>query len=282
MTIVRAKVMGFCSGVRRAVRMAEEAAERSGGHPVYSLGRIVHNRTVTDRLEAKGIKLLADDEVPPAGAVVVIRSHGVPPDTLQELRDKGASIVDATCPKVTANQRTITRHSTAGRTIIIAGDEGHGEVTGLAGHAPGSVVIPDRQRALTWDHEGPLTLVAQTTMSQEEVDAIAAAISQNNNDLIVAGGICLATAERQTALRDLLPQVDAVVIVGGKDSANTCRLTAIAGEAGKPVWQVASAEELYAEGLSIELCRFERIGLSAGASTPDDDIDAVERRLMEL
>ncbi|MDX9957902.1 MAG: 4-hydroxy-3-methylbut-2-enyl diphosphate reductase [Spirochaetia bacterium] len=282
MTILRAKVMGFCAGVRRAVLLAGQAAERADGHPVYSLGKIVHNKTVTNRLETMGISVLADDGVPPPGAIVVIRSHGVPPATLQRLVDNGATIVDASCPKVVANQRTAAAHAAAGRTVVIAGDEGHGEVLGLAGHAPGAVVIPDSRKALAWQHEGPVALIAQTTMSQAEVDGIAAALAENNADVIVAGGICGATADRQNALRELLPKVDAVVIVGGKDSANTRRLTAIAQESGKPVWQVANADEVSAGDLAGQLCRFERIGLSAGASTPDEDIDAVERRLMEL
>jgi 4-hydroxy-3-methylbut-2-enyl diphosphate reductase len=262
--------------------MAEQAAERAAGHPVYTLGKLVHNNSVTDRLSAKGIRLLADDKAPPPGAMVVIRSHGVPPETLQKLGDSGATIIDATCPKVVANQRTAAAHAAAGRRVVIAGDEGHGEVLGLAGHAAGSVVIPDRQRALAWKHHGPAALIAQTTMSQAEVDDIAVALLENNPDLIVAGGICSATSDRQTALRELLPQVDAMVIVGGTDSANTRRLTAIAQESGKPAWQWANAEEISAGNLASQLCRFERIGLSAGASTPDDDIDAVERRLLEL
>ena len=262
--------------------MAEQAAERSGNHPVFSLGRLVHNRTVTDKLEARGIRMLADDELPPPGSVVVIRSHGVSPEMLKRLADAGASIVDATCPKVTANQRAAAMHAASGRMVMIAGDEGHGEVTGLAGHAPGALVVPDRHRALACHHDGPVTLIAQTTMSQAEVDGIASALAENNKDLIMAGGICGATADRQNALRELLPQVDAVVVVGGKDSANTRRLTAIAREAGKPVWQVANAKEISAPDLAGELCHFERIGLSAGASTPDEDIAAVERRILEL
>ena len=180
MIVVRAKSMGFCSGVRRAVQLAEKAAERSGSHPVYSLGRLVHNQTVTDKLEARGIRLLADDELPPPDSVVVIRSHGVTPETLQKLQNAGVRIVDATCPKVTANQRTAAMHSTAGRKVIIAGDKGHGEVTGLAGHAPGALVVTDRQSAMACHHEGPITLIAQTTMSQVEVDGIAAALAEHN------------------------------------------------------------------------------------------------------
>lgn len=262
--------------------MAEQAAERSGSHPVYSLGRLVHNRTVTAKLEARGIILLADDELPPPASVVVLRSHGVSPEILQKLQSAGASIVDATCPKVVANQRIAASHAASGRKVIIAGDEGHGEVMGLAGHAPGALVIPDCQLALAFRHEGPLTLIAQTTMSQAEVDDIAAALGDNHKDLLVAGGICGATSDRQAALRRLLPQVDAVVVVGGRDSANTRRLTSIAREAGKPVWQLASPEEIHAGNLANELCHFTRIGLCAGASTPDEDIDAVEQLLMEL
>jgi 4-hydroxy-3-methylbut-2-en-1-yl diphosphate reductase len=281
MKIVRAKVMGFCAGVRRAVLLAEQAAERAAGHPVYSLGKIVHNNTVTDRLAGIGITVLEDGAIPPQGAVVLIRSHGVHPSQLQKLRDSGSSIVDATCPKVVANQRTAARQAASGRKVVIAGDEGHGEVMGLAGHVPGAAVIPDSLKAQSWHHDGPVALIAQTTMSQAEVDGIVSALKANNSDVIVAGGICGATADRQAALRELLPQVDAVVVVGGKDSANTRRLTAIAHETGKPVWQVANADEI-SDDLAGQLCRLERIGLSAGASTPDEAIDAVERRLMEL
>ena len=274
--------MGFCSGVRRAVRMAEKAAEEADGRPVYSLGKMVHNNTVTDRLDARGIKLLGDGEVLPAGAVVVIRSHGVPPETLQRLRDNGAHIIDASCPKVKANQLKATELAAAGKKIVIVGDKGHGEVLGLAGYAPGSVVISDPTEALAYRHYGPLALIAQTTMSQAEVEDIAAALAKNNKDIHLAGGVCGATSERQAALRELLPEVDAVVIVGGKESANTRRLVNLAGETGKPVWQLTTAAELDQLELATTLSSFKRIGLSAGASTPDEDIDAVERRLMEL
>jgi 4-hydroxy-3-methylbut-2-enyl diphosphate reductase len=160
--------------------------------------------------------------------------------------------------------------------VVIAGDEGHGEVIGLVGHAPGAIVISNAQCARALHLDRNVALVAQTTISQSELDAIRDALAARTT-VIDAGGVCGATTERQSALLAVLPQVDAVVVVGGKDSANTRRLAALASQAGKPVWLVGTATDV-----PDDVGRFAKVGLSAGASTPDSDIDAVERRLLEL
>jgi 4-hydroxy-3-methylbut-2-enyl diphosphate reductase len=186
-------------------------------------------------------------------------------------------VVDATCPRVLANQREAASFAGGGCTVVVAGDKGHGETASVAGNAPGSVIVssPDEARAV--QAEGPVALIAQTTLSDVEYDAIRDALFPHYPGLVDARGICNATHERRAALEVLCRGVDAVVVVGGKNSANTRRLTELARSKGLPAWQVESAAEIPAE-----LGKFAVVGLSAGASTPDEDIDEAEHRLLEL
>ncbi len=279
MTIIRADTLGFCPGVRMAVRAAEDAAGGNPGSPVFILGQIVHNPRVSARLAELGARELPsmDGTGAPSGSVVVIRSHGTTPATLENLRASGARVVDATCPKVAANQRAAADYARKGCTVVIAGDHGHGETLGVAAHAPGSVIVSTPAEAALVEARGAVALVAQTTMSEEEYEAIRAVLAARFPELIDRGGICGATRDRRAALARLCVRVDAIVVVGGRNSANTRRLVEYARSLGKPAWHVESADEIPAE-----VGRYGRVGLTAGASTPDEVIDEAERRLGEL
>jgi len=274
--VIRASTLGFCPGVRRAVELAEKAARDAGdaGKPVFILGQIVHNPSVTAKLEKLGARHIDENTVVPAGAVVVIRSHGVPPAVIQKLIAAGAEVVDATCPKVIANQKAAARYASAGYTVVVAGDKGHGETASVAGNAPGSMIISSPEEAHAVKSEKPVALIAQTTISDGEYDAIRAALP---SELADVRGICGATQERRLALTALCATVDAVVVVGGMNSANTRRLAELARSLGKPALHVESAA-----GIPATLAVYETIGLTAGASTPDSDIDEVEARLLEI
>lgn len=276
MTVIRARILGFCPGVRRAVRIAEDAAGRA---PVRVLGQIVHNRHVSDRLASLGAIEAGRDEIlaAPRGTGVVIRSHGAAPDVYDAMRGAGLSVIDATCPKVATNQKKAADASRAGRRVVVAGDKGHGETQAVAAWAPGSVIVSSVAEARELILDGPVTLVAQTTFSEGEYAAIRDALAASGRDLEDLGGICSATRDRQAALRELCDHVDAVVVVGGRNSANTRRLAELARALGKPAWHIESADEL-----PLELAAYGRVGLSAGASTPDEDIVAVEDRLAAM
>jgi len=275
MRVERARVMGFCPGVRRAVRLAEESA--AAGESVFVLGKLVHNDRVVARLVNLGVRELDEAGIAalPPGAVVVIRSHGAAPAVFQALRAVGARVVDATCPKVAANQRAAA--AAGGRAIVIAGDRGHGETTALAAHAPGSVIVSSAEEAASVRVDDPAALVAQTTFSAAEYGAVREVLTRRFPALADLGGICDATASRQEALRELCARVDAVVVVGGVDSANTRRLAELAVALGKPAWRVGTAADL-----PPDIAAYDVVGLTAGASTPGEAIDEVERALFAM
>ncbi|MBN2875688.1 MAG: 4-hydroxy-3-methylbut-2-enyl diphosphate reductase, partial [Spirochaetales bacterium] len=218
-----------------------------------------------------------ENDEAPAGSVVIVRSHGVPPATIKHLEEGGALIVNATCPRVTANQRAAEQFAAAGRLVVVAGDRGHGETISVAAHAPGALVVSSVDEARVLETDQALALLAQTTMSEREYDAIRDVLAARYADMIDGRGICGATHERQAAVRELVGQVEAVVVVGGANSANTRRLAELARSLGVPAWRIESADEL-----PTELAAFKTVGLTAGASTPDADIDAVEAALLAL
>jgi 4-hydroxy-3-methylbut-2-enyl diphosphate reductase len=247
------------------------------------LGQIVHNPRVSARLESLGMRRIDEagldgsGKSAPAGAVVVIRSHGAAPEVFDRLRSAGAEIVDATCPRVATNQKAAASFAARGFLVVIAGDRGHGETLGVAGWAPGAIVVssPDEARSVPGDR--PVALIAQTTISENEYDAIRAALLERRPDLVDAGGVCGASRERQAAVAGFLGKVDAVLVVGGKNSANTRRLAELSSSLGLPTWHVESAADI-----PPELGNFDSVGLTAGASTPDEDIDEAEAALLRL
>jgi 4-hydroxy-3-methylbut-2-enyl diphosphate reductase len=285
----KARALGYCMGVRRAVDMACREAGAAPGR-VYTLGPLIHNPQVLEDLRGRGVEILAGDRLPPdlRGAVVIIRAHGVSPGLEAELRARGARILDATCPKVKASQLKARALWEGGYQVFIAGEKDHGEVAGIRGYAPGSLVVADpteaEEAALALRARIPAVkaaLIGQTTISPEEYAAIGAAIGKHL-DLELVDTICGATRERQEALRELCGQVEAVVIAGGRESSNTRRLLEIARSLGKPCWLVESASALLTAlptDLPAEIAAFKTLGLSAGASTPDAVIREIETAL---
>jgi len=289
--MLRAKALGFCMGVRRAVRLAHAEVDRSA-NKVYTLGALIHNPRVLDELERRGVETLDEAFLPGnlRGASVVIRAHGIRPQLEEELRARGAVIVDATCPRVKASQVKVQTLAEAGRVVFLAGEKSHAEVAGILGYAelgarrcgesgpPPCVVAgcADEARALAKElrrkNRAKTALVAQTTISQEEYSAIAEAILEFFPDLEIVQTICAATQERQDSLRELLGKVDAVIIAGGRESANTRRLLAIAEAAGKPCALAETACDI-----PLEFFGFETIGITAGASTPEEAVEDIER-----
>jgi 4-hydroxy-3-methylbut-2-enyl diphosphate reductase len=273
---------------------------------VFTLGPLIHNPQVLAGLEKQGIEIFdekkfflnpEDPDCPgpvfpfSPGAVFIIRAHGVPPALEDELAGRGARLVDATCPKVKASQLKAKALAGAGFHLFLAGEKEHAELAGIQGYAaaaPSKAATPpivvggaaeaeaaaERLRA-----EVPAArtaLIGQSTVSEKEYREISDGIKKHFPDLEIVQSICGATRDRQEALRKLLDKVDAVIVAGGRGSANTRRLLAIAAERGKPCWLSESPEDLPPEIFS-----FQAVGLSAGASTPDGVIDGIERALLE-
>jgi len=319
MKLVRANVLGFCMGVRRAVEMATSAAAgeagadalalaESSGQSIYTLGPLIHNPQVLDSLAKKGMCILEEEDLSAdlstdkssmdlSNATVIIRAHGVCPATEQKLRERGALVIDATCPRVKASQLAALEMVKKGCRLFLAGERDHAELKGIYGYAlsgasgnppnfrPPCIIVGNPEEAgeaarALWkeDSAARTALIGQTTISEDEYRAIAETIQKTFPDLEVLNTICGATRDRQNALRELCSQVDAVIIAGGKDSANTRRLLFIAQSCGKTAWLVESADALRElRTLPVFDTPPEIVGISAGASTPDSVIDEIER-----
>ena len=269
-----ARTAGFCWGVKRAMDMALETAASASG-PVYTHGPLIHNPQVIGMLEEKKVFAVEDATALERG-VVIIRTHGVTPETRRALKERGLVIHDATCPLVARVQGIIKKHAHKGYHTVIIGDRGHAEVAGLLGYAAGrGHVIGSVEEARALPGMDKVCVVAQTTCDTRRYAEIVEALAARWPDAVVADTICDATVERQTEVRELAAQVDLMVVVGGRNSANTARLAQIAGEEGAAAMLVESEEELDAG----EVARYRRIGLTAGASTPTWMIQRVLDRL---
>ncbi len=269
--------MGFCLGVRRAVGALEEAVEKKN-REVYTLGPIIHNPGVVQDFARKGVQIIASPLEAPADSFVVLRAHGVPPSVREDLEKQGCLVVDGTCPKVIASHKTVSRYAEMNYNTVIVGDPDHGEIQGLAGYADHPVVVSSPEEVEALDLEGPVMLIAQTTIKQEEYDQVREvlrkACEKKGTELVVVNSICSATSRRQQALKALCGKVEACLIIGGRESANTQRLYMTARATGIPCWHIQDASEI-----PREIAAYDIIGLSAGASTPDSIIAEVESRL---
>ncbi|PIE70345.1 MAG: 4-hydroxy-3-methylbut-2-enyl diphosphate reductase [Deltaproteobacteria bacterium] len=265
MKIIIAKTAGFCMGVRRAVDMVLDAANKTAG-PICTYGPLIHNPQVLTLLENRGIPYI--EGIPSAGeGTVLIRAHGVPKKAREDLAGVGFSVIDATCPRVIRVQRIIRKHAEKGYAVIIAGDEDHPEVIGLLGHAdgaPGHVVnsleslkaLPPYEKAI---------IVAQTTQNTGFYQAVKSWAEAAYPNYKVFDTICDSTEKRQEEISRLAAEADAVVVVGGYESGNTQRLAEIAGASGKPTFHVETEKDLDIRALR----GAETLLISAGASTPN-------------
>lgn len=280
--IIRADILGYCMGVRRAVEAAERALLESPIRPVYTYGPLIHNPQALERLSSVGVITLGGDfaSLPAdfAGASVVIRAHGVPPAERKVLEERNARVVDATCPRVLLSQKRARSYHEKGYAVFLAGDRNHGEIAGIAGYAPGCTVLENRsdvERIGDWPERA--VLISQTTIKQSEYDAIAEALAEHIRELVVLATICPATLERQKALEELARRVDAIIVVGGKHSANTVRLFQTARHLLNATWHIETPDEI-----PPEIAGYASVGITAGASTPDEVIDAVEQALQKV
>jgi (E)-4-hydroxy-3-methyl-but-2-enyl pyrophosphate reductase len=266
MKIIIAKTAGFCMGVKRAVELAIEHAQGEE-KTLYTMGPLIHNQQTIDMLQDHGVDMLKNEKLPEDSSRIIIRAHGVPPQTLTEISDHGHDIIDGTCPKVTAVHKVIKKYREQGFTIVITGDEGHAEVIGLMGHAgDAGYLIQTPQDIDKLPSSDKFCIVSQTTFNSITFEDIATKLSDQfpRSELVIKKTICSATDKRQIETRELADQVDAMIVVGGKHSANTLRLANIAREYTK-VQHVETEQEINWQDL--ETC--ETIGITAGASTPN-------------
>lgn len=281
MELIVAKTAGFCMGVDMALHKLDNAVSNlSHAGCIYTLGPIIHNPQVLARYKSQGV-LQTDGSQPLMPAdVVVIRAHGIPRGDLQRLVDQKVIIVDATCPKVKKAQILIQRQADQNKHLLLFGERDHPEVRGLVSHAPEYTIFESLEELQAMAIAPDLTyfLAAQTTQDRETFNAIRQYLTTHiDPGMTILDTICTATKDRQEEVRELSRMVEGMVVVGGKNSGNTRRLAQIAQEAGIYAVHVETAAELPLA----ELAGFERIGLTAGASTPSWIIQEVVRALQE-
>lgn len=287
MKVVRAEQAGACYGVQRALDLALEAVE--GGGSACTLGPLIHNPRVVARLEDHGVRAVGALDAALPGETVIIRSHGVTPQVKRSVADRGLPMVDATCPHVARAQKAAANLAGQGMHVIVVGEEGHPEVEGLvacakeacaaAGADPDSrVTVAATPADLPQILHEPVGVVVQTTQTRAALDAVLQALHERGIQPTVKDTICFATRQRQEAAARLADEVDAFVVIGGRNSSNTTRLADICRARCPRTHHVESPDEL--DPAWFENCQV--IGVTAGASTPEDQIAAVEAALRRL
>lgn len=278
-TIICAEHAGACYGVERALRMVREAAQSHEGS-VQTLGPLIHNPQVVEELEHNHGVTVAQDADHVSGDTVVIRSHGVVPEVIQHLHALDKDVVDATCPYVKKVHAAAERLVREGYQVLVVGEAGHPEVEGILGHAPSAVAVvnPDDLEHLSLSRK--VGVVVQTTQSRTTLASLVSAILLKGSvdELKVVDTICEATAERQRAAAALAQKADVMIVIGGRNSANTTRLAEICATYCNNTHHVETADELAADWFE----NAEIIGITAGASTPASQIASIQTQIEQL
>lgn len=279
MKVIRAHYAGACYGVQRALNLALKQAEQPC--KTFTLGPLIHNPQVVSQLAEQGVSQIDSVDELTHDDAVVIRSHGVTPQVMRAVSQTSATVVDATCPHVSRAQKAAAQLAEQLGCVIVVGEKGHPEVEGLVACAREKC---SRVYALTSVEELPdnlpkhLGIVVQTTQQKAILDAIVAHLQKRNITVEVKNTICDATSQRQDTAAELAQHVDGMVIIGGRNSSNTTRLADICRQYCKHVFHIEHVSELFS-------CNFHGIhvmGVSAGASTPEDQIEAVVSYLEQL
>lgn len=278
MEIVLAESLGFCMGVKRAVDMAYKALDKADNQQIVTLGPLIHNSQEIDRLKRDGIEVADVGTVPESGTVI-IRAHGVAPQAYENLKARGLRIMDGTCPYVHYSQRKAMELRSEGYTVIIAGDKSHPEILGILGYIDNqALVVKTPEEAAALPEIERAGIIAQTTISPAKYRSIIDVIRAKSADVKVCETICDATEENQKAVRQLSGEVDLLYVIGGRHSANSNKLVEAAREKCPRSMLIETADEIDPRDLD----GVGRVGISAGASTPDWMIQTVVRRLRQL
>jgi (E)-4-hydroxy-3-methyl-but-2-enyl pyrophosphate reductase len=278
MEVLLAEEYGFCFGVERAVDMVEDAL--ADGGQIRSLGALIHNSQEMQRLEAKGVTTIDSPAEADAAATAVIRAHGVTPQVQRELEAKAAHVIDATCPFVTRVQHLAERAARAGRDVVVAGNPDHPEMIGVVGYAPeNTYVVRDASEVARLPMLRQPLVVSQTTLKLQTFQEVAEAVrAKSETEPQVINTICSATRDRQDAARALSGQVDAFYVIGGRHSSNSVKLLAVCKEQCERSFLIETADEINAD----DLAGVGRVGVTAGASTPNWLIEQVVERLRAI
>ena len=276
MKILLAKDAGYCFGVRDAVNLAYDTAKDHG--EVYMLGTIVHNEKVVEDLSKSGTKVVDKLVEVPSDRPILFRAHGTAPSVWDKAKNKSLNIIDATCPLVTEIHDEIKKLEAEGRRTIIIGDHGHDEVVGIAAQVKDPIILANVKEAKALRKMKKVGVVSQSTQMIENVQEIINVLMQKVFDLRFVNTICFPTRRNHEQIKELAAKCDIMIVIGSFTSANSKRLTQLALERNKQSYQVTVAEDL--EALWFEKC--ETVGISAGASTPDEIIEDVVNKIKKI
>ena len=279
MKVIKAKTAGFCFGVKRAVDTVYEQADTCGG-PIYTYGPIIHNEEVVKDLESRGVSVIRSEEELEGitEGTVIIRSHGVEKRICDKLRGKGLRIVDATCPFVKKIHNIVEKESAEGKYILIIGNPDHPEVIGIRGWAGSNVSViqnADDIEKVDFSKNKKICVVSQTTFNYNKFQDLVEIIKKKSYDISVLNTICNATKERQTEAQSIAESVDAMIVIGDKHSSNTQKLFEICRKACNNTYYIQTLDDLDLN----QLGSVETVGITAGASTPNNIIEEVQNNV---
>ncbi len=276
MEINKAKGIGFCYGVKRAIQLAKKAVEENGN--ISCLGPIIHNEKVIKNLENEGIFTVKSiDDI--KTKITIVRTHGLPPDVIEEIKNRGKKIIDGTCPYVKRAQNIAKSLKEEGYELILIGDPFHPEIIGIQGHInnEGKIVLKEEEaKALPFKKKRGI--ISQTTQDVNLFKRLVSLISERTYELRVFNTICSFTVNRQKEAEELAKKVDLMLIIGSKNSSNTTKLFNISKRILQKSYLIDSPDEL-----SIEMFRgVKSIGIISGSSTPDSEIEDVVNKILEI
>jgi 4-hydroxy-3-methylbut-2-enyl diphosphate reductase len=272
-----ARRTGFCYGVREAIDAARISA--AAGARTHTLGQVVHNEGVNAQLRDQGIIPVKELDDVHEGTAVVIRAHGVTPDVMERAEGKGLEVIDGTCSWVTQEQRELARLVEEGYTIVLLGTPNHPEVVGLLGYAPDAILVDEEADWVNIPRKKRMALLTQSTQPPWKFEKLAGYLTTRAHELKIVNTVCPVTIRRQQDTTDLAETVDVVVVVGGRNSANTRELTRLVGIVGVPAVQIEHARDLEDEA-TFE--NYALVGVTGGTSTPIEDLEAVAARIYQL
>ena len=272
MDIKTARQYGMCAGVKRALDIVDKALRDCGNSTLYIYNEIVHNNFVINDLKQKNIVFVHDIADIPDGAVTVFSAHGVPLGVEEAAKKKNLRVFDATCLLVKKNHCAVEEAFRQNKAVVFIGKKSHPECVGTVGRVPEGYcfVVENKEDIAKIPHvSNSMISVAQTTLAMSDVAGIKAALDDKFQNIKHLGGICFATEERQRAVADLAKECDVILVAGSSASSNSCRLVQIAKENGCDAYLVDSVED----AKKIDLSLYHRVGITAGASTPQSQID---------
>lgn len=281
-TVLLARPRGFCAGVSYAIEIVRLVLERYGA-PIWVRHEIVHNRHVVEELRNAGARFVDDLDDVPEGALVIFSAHGVSPAVRQQAKARNLRVIDATCPLVTKVHLQVLRYAREGYEIVMVGHRGHVEVEGTMGHAPDRMYLVESVRdvaGLVVRQAEKLAVVTQTTLSVDDTKEILAALQARFPTIRLPAreDICYATQNRQLAVKELARRADLVLVLGSHTSSNANRLVEVARKEGVKAWLIEGAADIVPEWVG----GLRRVGLTAGASTPEHLVRGAVDRLRQL